>query len=542
METNSAPEDQPSAPPISDAAPDASAPEPITEPAGEPQVEFEGRLDPEADEEPISPRENVDELDHLIEAAVKARLPADDEERLTALVKASVLGGRNGVAKAVEILPRLPWIVGVRAVEQAWAELTAGFRTQLFAGLAKDDSDAARRIRLSLARALFKIDVPASLKVVLSVLKDVRDKETGALTARNAQIISNVFIGRGKPWLTQLPLTELKPAELDLLVHCATLAAFTVPHPPVTQLGVLKWAQEAGRLGSLEGPALETVLRGVARWSGKWQGALRREVAELPEAIATVLKPAPTEQAERETAPETGERTDEDAEEEGDEDEVEEPSEDSSDAGDEPKRERPVYEPRPQRPRDAEEPRERESSRERPVYTPRHGGATVPRNFNLSETLKSIEAYASSLRQELAAAQSRSRKEDERRPRRGEKVGAIIEGEPTPEELARLNQQLEARNQELQTRIEELTAHSEDLAASSGAIAGEAVSDGGAQLRALLALKLQEDYADFAALEKDSHDLVVSQHYPTILRHIFEVLRDAQVPLRAAGDSVPGLP
>jgi hypothetical protein len=59
------------------------------------------------------------------------------------------------------------------------------------------------------------------------------------------------------------------------------------------------------------------------------------------------------------------------------------------------------------------------------------------------------------------------------------------------------------------------------------------VTDTDAQLRALLALKLQEDFADFEALEKDAHDLVVSQHYPTILRHIFEVLREVQVPLAA---------
>ena len=65
------------------------------------------------------------------------------------------------------MLPRLPWIVGVRAVEQVWPELTAGFRTQLLSGLAKDETDAARRIRLSLARALFKLDVPVAMKVAL---------------------------------------------------------------------------------------------------------------------------------------------------------------------------------------------------------------------------------------------------------------------------------------------------------------------------------------------------------------------------------------
>jgi hypothetical protein len=177
------------------------------------------------------------------------------------------------------------------------------------------------------------------------------------------------------------------------------------------------------------------------------------------------------------------------------------------------------------------ETREREPQRERPVYTPRNAGG-AGRGFDLNETLKAIESHVQSLRQELATAQSKLRqKDDDRRARRQEKSGPIIEGEPTLEELARLNLQLESRNRELQTRIEELMQNSEDMAASSGAMSGEPVTDTGAQIRALLALKLQEDYADFMALEKDSHDFVVSQHYPTILRHIFDVLREVQVPL-----------
>lgn len=523
-----------------------STPPPAAEAAPEPEFAAPADAAPEApvDTEAVlpivsdDPAGTGDELAQLAEAAVKARLAPEDEERLTSLLKAAVLGGRAGVARAIEMLPRVPWIVGVRAVEQAWPELTAGFRTQLFAGLAKEDSDAARRIRLSLARAIFKIDVPTALKIALGVLKDLREKETGELTARNAQIISNVFIGRGKPWLTQFPLAELKPAEIDLLVHCATLAAFTVPHPPVTQLGVLKWALDAGRLEQLEGPALGAVLKGVTRWSAKWQGALRKEVAPLPETIASVLKPAAAEAL----AAEAGEPAVENVETADEESETEDAEGDEPVAEDEeaPRKERPVYEPRPQRPREAAEARERDAGRERPVYTPRNAGAGGGRPFELKEALRAIETHVQSLRQELATAQTKLRqKDDDRRPRRAEKSGPIIVGEPTSEELARLNLQLESRNQELQARIEELTQHSEDMAASSGAISGEPVTDTGAQLRALLALKLQEDYADFAALEKDSHDLVVSQHYPTILRHIFEVLREAEVPLQESAPT-PG--
>lgn len=50
----------------------------------------------------------------------------------------------------------------------------------------------------------------------------------------------------------------------------------------------------------------------------------------------------------------------------------------------------------------------------------------------------------------------------------------------------------------------------------------------------MLGLKLKEDYDDFLALEKESNDLVVQQHYRTIIRHVFEVLREVQIPLEAS--------
>ena len=482
----------------------------------------------------------ADELSQLAAASQKARLSPADEERIGALLKEALQGGRAGVARAIEALPKVPWIVGVRAVEAVWPELTAGFRTQLLAGLAKDESDASRRIRLSLSRALFKIDPPVALKVAVGVARELRDQETGLLTSKQAQIFANVFIGRGKPWLAQLPLAELKPADGDALVHCAVLAVFALPHPPVTQLGVLKWAREQERLDKLDASALEAVKKGVARWGAKWQGALRKEVSDLPEEIVSVLKPA-LEQAPRgdqegvsaeggesiEGAPgASAEGIETDADEEDEEDEEEDEDDEDEEEGEDRERseapkQRPVYEPRPQKP-----------ATERPVYTPRNAGG-APKNFNLSEALRHIDGYVQSLRGDLNAAQAKLRSREDRRPERPEKSGPIIEGQPTPEELARLNQQLEARNAELQERITELTQHAEDVAVSTGALTGAPVSDAAAQLRTLLALKLQEDFADFVALEKESNDLVVQQHYKSLLRHVFEVLQQLEVPLKA---------
>ncbi len=520
METN-LPEEQPS-------------PETPLENAPAPDQELPAEL-PLGDDTPLATGDAApaDELTQLAEASQRTRLSPANEERMTVLLKEALLAGRAGVARAVDALPKVPWIVGVRAIEQVWPELTAGFRTQLLAGLGKDETDAARRMRLSVARALFKVDAPVTLKVAVAVAKEMRDKDSGALAPKHAQIFSNVFIGRAKPWVAQLALADLKPAEADVLVHCAVMSVFTIPHPPVTQLGILKWAQENGLLGKLHPEALEAVKKGVSRWSGRWQSALRKEVAELPEEIAAALKPAGAETSAGEGSRVDGDGDERDASAENakpndDDDEDREDDEPSDEAAPPPKKVRPVYEPRPQKPQEAQEPR-RDGPRARPVYEPRNAGSSSGGRFDLASTLRQIEQHVQGLRTELATAKARPREE---RPRRVEKLGAIIEGAPTPDELARLNLQLEARNAELQTQITELTQHSEDLAQSTGAMSGAPVTDPDAQLRTLLALKLQEDFADFLALEKESNDLVVQQHYKGLIRHVFEVLRQLDVPLK----------
>jgi len=509
-----------------------------------------------------------DELAALVAAAAQGRLSAAQEERGTALLKESLLGGRAGVARTVALLPRLPWLVGIRAVETVWPELTAGFRTQLLSGLSKDESDAARRMRLSMARALFKIDPPVGLKIAVGVAREMREKETDQVAPRDAQMFSSVFIGRARPWVALLPLEELKPAEADLLVHVAMLATFTQPHPPVTQLGVLKWVQASGRLDKLQEPAQAALLAGLARWSAKWQIALRKEVPELPEAILAVLRP---EAPETPAAPAAGSDDGEPGE------EAAATSGESAEAP--PRRERPVYVSREEEARrkaileggdalkaedpaastaddedeDEEEEEEDEDAREeadepeapaprgaRDYREPREArGGGRHGNFNLPQVLRQIDAHVQGLRSELEATKTKLRHRDKEdlRARRKPDV-PVIEGEPTPEELARLNHQLELRNTELQLRIEELTHHAEDLAAASGALTDQPVADPDAQLRTLLALKLQEDYADFRALEQEGNDIVVQQHYRTLIGHLFEVLLAQGVPLSATATEV----
>jgi hypothetical protein len=533
---------------------DAPRPEPTDEAPELPLTEAGA----EAEEMPLDVvPEAGDELADLVAAAEQGRLKVAQEERTTELLKEALMGGRAGVARVVAVLPRLPWLVGVRAVETVWPELTAGFRTQLLSGLAKDETDAARRMRLSMARALYKIDPPVGLKIAVGVAKEMRDKDTGAVTAKDAQMFSNVFIGRARPWVALLPLEELKPAEADLLVNVTVLTAFSMPHPPLTQLSILKWVQANGRLDKLEEPAQAAVLAGLARWNPKWQKALRKEVAEVPEAMLAVLRPETPEAVD---APESAAaESDETAS--GDEAVAGEEGAESA-----PRRERPVYVSREEEARrkaildgggtielevpaapasedeaDEDEDEEREESEPRPERGPRdYREPREPRamsgrgSFNVTQALRQIESHVNGLRSELEATKSKLRhreKDAQRAPRKPDVP--VIEGEPTPEELARLNHQLGLRNAELQTRIDELTQHAEDLAAASGAHTDQPVADPDAQLRALLALKLQEDYADFRALEKEGNDIVVQQHYRTLIAHLFEVLLAQGVPLQA---------
>src|SRR5687768_16968042 len=141
MEPNSpADEPTPTPAPPAEAAPEGEAPTPVTDnPVEETPASESPDTAPTESPDLFPPDAPApDELGQLAEASQKARLSSADEERMANLLKEALLGGRAGVARAVEVLPRMPWIVGVRAVETVWPELTAGFRTQLLSGLAKE--------------------------------------------------------------------------------------------------------------------------------------------------------------------------------------------------------------------------------------------------------------------------------------------------------------------------------------------------------------------------------------------------------------------
>jgi hypothetical protein len=191
--------------------------------------------------------------------------------------------------------------------------------------------------------------------------------------------------------------------------------------------------------------------------------------------------------------------------------------------------------------------RGRNDRKERPAYVSREQESRGQSGFNFSAALKQFESYVSGLRSELVAAQNRLRRADDdgRKSRREDRpVLSHEEANLSPDELKRLVIQLEGRVEELKARVEELTSDSEARALAMAAGTADAAPDAVTQLRTLLALKLQEDYADFLTLQKESPDAIVQQHYRGLIQHVFEVLRSEQVPLNVPPEPVvaPPLP
>lgn len=610
--TPTEPEINEAAAPVAESAPEST---PASEAAAEPTAEIPTSPAPATDTAPEAAApaaaptmEVVADAAALAEFAERAsthRLPPAEEEKAARLVQAGLLAGKEEQQNVVNVLPKLGWAIAVKGVTAAWPSLKATARNAFLKMLTADESEAGRRIRLSIARGLFKVpDVATATKLIVGLCKDLRDKETGQLGSRDAQHFANVVIGKGKPWVAQIPLEELKPADVALLVHCAVIAAFSIGGPPVTPLGVLKWAEAAGQLGQLHEAALDAVIKGVSRWSPKWADALRKEVPSLPEPVLAVLKPAapePEPAAPREQKPQQQQRRDrrsrdnglpaelqaelppepnapdaeptegspaaapfepaaqvanEDLDDDDDEDEEEDdeaedglPAElkegrssrstypaPSGDQPPAPPKERPVYISKTVPPRgDQQRPGSPAPQQPQPQRDPR-GPAPRSAQFNASDALRQLEAHIGWLKNELQTADKKLRaREDDRRQKRLKPEVPVIEGEPTPEELARLNLQLESRIVELQARVNDLTADAEARATSAGAFVDGPAPAPEAQLRALLGLKLKDHYADFLALEQLDRDLVIPQHYRTVLADVFEILKAESVPLTIEG-------
>lgn len=497
---------------------------------------------PESSETPIAvSAPSADPLVQLAQAAKAARLAPADEDRAANLLKERLTGGKADISAALApMIDGLPWIVCVNAVSAIWEKLSAPMRRHLLSGVAKNETDPARRLNLSLARAVFKLDPPAGLKLAAAAAAGLKDPETGALTAKHRQFFFNVFIGKGKPWLLQMPLGDLKAAEADVMVHCA-VESFPLCQP-ISQLSILRWAHGAGRLKKLTATDLDTAAKSVARWNAKLQRQLKTEIAELPPTLEAALKPealkaeakpaAVPESKKSKSAPKPAEKSVEVVQESA---VPAVPPEELIIPGRAERLAKKATAKESSSEQERRKPEPRSESREERREENRERSREPARAFDLKEALRGVEGYVATLRSELEQAKAQLRRGEQEGKRGGRSSRAVAEPLPPAEleALTRHNARLEATVAELRGQLEDLASHHESVAESRHLHGDEPLPEGSVeQLTKLLAIKLAERYETYQAMRLEPLDKVFRLDYRDLLGSIFDTLIEAGVPLK----------
>lgn len=451
----------------------------------------EEELPAEQSEEPTSDARPEEQLQEIIHQAKSSRLAPADEDRAVQLLKQAVAGGPKALPAAVEAILSLPWNASLKAVAESWPETKPAGRTRLLTGLARTDSDASRRIRLSLARGLHAQDPAAALKLLSGVCEAMGGAQGGSST-KDRQIFANVMLGKARPWIMNIAMAEMKPGDALKLIIPALESCHQAPI--FTQIWVLRWICDAEKFDALTAEHIESIGKSINRWQPRWHKELRKIIPKLPDSLENALaanggRPPAAAAADMPAAAEEPVEGVEEAPAEAEEEDESRP------------------EPRPPAPPPRAAEREPRAPRER------GGGA-----FDLGRSLREIEAYVARLRAEVQQAQLTARRGAPERQRAGrpQQAGASTE---ELEELRRHNQQLEEQNEELRRRIEELTADHEDRAATLE------INDTLEQFKTFLGLKLKEDFADYTAISRESLNEVVRRHAHEILGRIFAILQ-----------------
>ena len=585
-----APETPASLPPAGHSDAPHFSPEPVADPAAPPSGEHESGHAPSSPaDSAVSGGDSADpavRLAALAERAVSTRLRPSEEDEAVQLLKALLTAGGHSLTSALAALPSLNWNVGATAVTAAWAGMSATAREALVTGLKREEqrTEAARRIRLSLARGLFKQDVEVAAKIIGAVCAEMK-KASGEepLSKSERRNFDAVMVGKGRPWICQLPLAEWRPAESAAVIHVAVASCFAGGNvPPFTQLSLLKWIADADRLEKLPEDSLEIIVEGVRRWSPKWKASLKKEVAVLPETLASVIASAEAAGEESTEATSSGEArresssgtddsygtaAEEDAREateardagEADDEDDDESNDDEAESDDE------AASADPADPSGATAaPGRRMTRRERgrlrrlgksvsqaasgdangaaveasPDDTvhrePREkSGSRFERGFDVREALRMIERQYSQLKTELDVARSNLRQRDDgfTKPGRGRRGRAAEPAEaPMPESevtaLRQHNVRLEETVSELRLRVDELTGAAEDEATSRDAFSDGPTPGERAQFQTLLGLKLAQAKSDFEAMQGRERDDVFDENYKTLLARVFNLLTE----------------
>jgi hypothetical protein len=445
----------------------------------------------------------IDELRVIIENSRNGRLSPADEQKGAALFKELVTSGGKPLSSALDLLGDLPWFVPVNGALEAWPQMTPAKQRSFLAALKPLESEASRRMRLSIARGLHKLDATSALKLIVATLQSLR-KENG-LEPKDRQIFYSVLIGKNKPWLLQLDLKTLKPAEAQLValtaIECAAGA-----NPPAT-VAVIQWAKPYQPLNSIPEPLQQELGKIFRKWSSRWQKQLPEE--DLPPILKEILQ---------EKFAKAGSQLP-----------------DSS--GIQPTKQEPVQPSHQQNRRSQQRPQGRSqpaghgdnrperSNRQRLEKPPTQHQKPQRTNFDLSDLLKQVQSQFNDLQQELDVARSHlrqsnqsTRQADVHTIEASHGVGALRE------ENARLTETVSS----LREALSDLASENFDQAVSRKADSGEPVTDPVEQYKSFLTLKVREQIVNFHTLNPDNN----VDGLPLLLDNILRTLQECGIDLQ----------
>jgi hypothetical protein len=448
----------------------------------------------------------IDELRVVIENSRTGRLSPADEQKGAALFKELVMSGGKPLSSALELLGDLPWFVPVNGALDAWPQLTPAKQRAFLAALKPLESEASRRMRLSIARGLHKLDPTSTLKLIVATLQSLRTEN--GLDPKNRQIFYSVLIGKNKPWLLQLDLKSLKPAEAELVALSAIECA--VGANPPAAVAVIQWAKPFQPLTTIPEPLQQELGKTFRKWSSRWQKQLVE--ADLPPALSEILQAKSVKPGEhRQDSP------------------IPEPARplnthESVQHSHPQNRRRPQHhqgKSQPMQPTSPNENRHERSHRQRSEKQPPN-----PQNLGVDVTdlLRQIQVQFDVLREELQTARNqllRSPQPSNQAEQHG--IETNKEFGKLREENTRLTETVTA----LRETLSDLASENFDQAVSRRADTGEPVTDPVEQYKSLLTLRVREQIVNFQTLNREQN----VDALPLLLDNILRTLQESGIDL-----------
>jgi hypothetical protein len=419
----------------------------------------------------------VAELRALIEKSKGEKLSQPDEQRGAQLFRDLIQAGGKAQVAAFELLTDLPWFVPVSGTVEAWPGISPARKKTFLAALRQLTSEAGRRARLSIARGLYKVDPDAAFKVLSGTLGEMR--QNSGLEPKDRQIVFNVLVGKNKPWLLQLDLATIKPAEAKLFaqvaLECAGFAS------PPSAINLIQWAKPYATLSDLSEPAQSELAKTFRKWSSRWRKQLSEE--PLPSPIAEAVQVREPVQTNREAPthhPSPGTPTEERHSAKGA-------------LRNEP--EQHIAKPHVRKKSVDQRPHREKNHQIRKVdpSSATRAGSDIP------ELLGQLEVQFHQLKSELQTVKDQLK---QNHPRKAE---APIPPSKEVDKLRQDNQRLAGMIEELRTTLRDLTEKDFEHAVSRRADTETPVTDPLEQFKSLLSLRLRDQITNFQAINRERH-------------------------------------